>query len=102
MKLLILADDLTGALDTGVQFSLRNIPTSVIVSEKPGISRLTQDCEVLSINAETRHMDRKSAYYCIKSLLEKYASPGHYIYIKTDSALRGNIGAAFLAAWEAP
>ncbi len=98
MKLLILADDFTGAMDSGVQLSLRNIPTTVAVSPNAGENWLTEDCEVLSVNMETRHLSALDAYNCIRSFLEKYAIPGCYVYIKTDSALRGNVGPSFQAA----
>ncbi len=98
MKLLILADDFTGALDTGVQLSLRSIPTCVVASTQNSHNYYSENCEVLSFNMETRHLDEKSAYYSMKSVLEKYATPGHFVYIKTDSALRGNIAAVIQAA----
>lgn len=98
LQLLILADDFTGALDTGVQLSKQNIPTTVMVSAEDTIRFPAEKCEVLSINAQTRHLSQKEAYLRIRRLLEKYAVPGRYIYIKTDSALRGNIGPAFGAA----
>lgn len=98
MKLLILADDFTGALDTGVQLSLHNISTRVITSIQNTHNYTCENCEVLSFNMETRHLDEKNAYISMKSVLEKYATPGHFVYIKTDSALRGNIAAAIQAA----
>lgn len=98
MKLLIFADDFTGALDTGVQLSLRNISTTVVTSVKNSHNYYTEGCEVLAFNMETRHLEEKNAYNSMKSVLEKYATPGHFVYIKTDSALRGNIGAAIQAA----
>lgn len=98
MKLLILADDFTGALDTGVQLSLRNIPTCVVTSTQNTHNYYSENCEVLAFNMETRHLPEKSAYNSMKSVLEKYATPGHFVYIKTDSALRGNISAAIQAA----
>ncbi len=99
MKLFILADDFTGAMDTGVQLSKAQIKTLVfskIPSEKPD----TDTCEVLVINTNLRHAEPKFAYTAICSLLTAYASPELHIYIKTDSAMRGNISAAIAAATE--
>ncbi len=99
MRLLILADDFTGAMDTGVQLSARGISTMVAVSpDRISKDALGEDYEVLSVNMETRHLHVYDAYLTVKALLEKYALPGRYVYIKTDSALRGTIGAAFAAA----
>lgn len=100
MKLLILSDDFTGALDTGVQLSSQNIPTTVYVSARGAVPLTMEpdDAEVLVINAETRHLSYEEAYACTQSLLKRYAVPGVYVYVKTDSALRGNIAAACQAA----
>ncbi len=100
MKLLILADDFTGAMDTGVQLSLRGVSTKVVVTESAAANCDLQDCQVLSVNMETRHLSQEKAYYCMKSFLEKYAPLGCHVYLKTDSALRGTIAAAFQAAMD--
>ena len=39
LLLLILADDFTGALDTGVQFAACGIPTRVVVGEQVDFAR---------------------------------------------------------------
>ena len=60
VKLLILADDFTGALDTGVQFSGKGIRTQVVVSShwvEPD-----SDCDVMVIDVETRHVPKEKAY----------------------------------------
>lgn len=101
MRLLIIADDLTGALDTGVQLSRQNIPTTVLVSAGNIANTEAPACEVLSINLETRHLSPEDAYARTRKVLEKYAISGCAVYIKTDSALRGNTGAALAAASDA-
>lgn len=98
MKLLIIADDLTGALDTGVQLSRQQISTKVFVSAESAADMDIPACEVLSVNLETRHLSPEDAYARTRRVLEKYAISGCAVYIKTDSALRGNTGAALAAA----
>ena len=101
IKLLIIADDFTGALDTGVQFASRGISTRVIVEHEDGCWT-DSDAVVLVIDAETRHLPGEQAYklvYCITKQAVDAGIP--YLYKKTDSALRGNIGSeltAFLRA----
>lgn len=97
MKLLILADDFTGALDTGVQLSKNSIKTTVM-SNPDTTPVLEPDCQVLVINANIRHASPADAYGCIEKLLNKYMVNFSHIYLKTDSALRGNISATFAAA----
>lgn len=101
MKLLILADDLTGALDTGVQLSRRHIPTTVLTNIEDNHASRPLDCQVLSVNLECRHLAEADTYARTRATIEKYATPGHYVYVKTDSALRGSTGAMFAAALDA-
>ena len=101
VKLLIIADDFTGALDTGVQFTKVGIETKVIVNTELDLDQ-NSDVEVLVLNAETRHLEKEQAYSIIYQLIktaEKAKIP--FIYKKTDSALRGNIGSELTAVLDA-
>lgn len=101
VKLLIIADDFTGALDTGVQFSFGGIKTKVIVDNHLEV-REDEKNQVLVIDAETRHLSDTDAYRIIYDIVEAAEKAGiPYIYKKTDSALRGNIGSELTAALEA-
>lgn len=101
VKLLIIADDFTGALDTGVQFSSGGIKTKVIVDNHLEV-REDERNQVLVIDAETRHLSDTDAYRIIYDIVEAAEEAGiPYIYKKTDSALRGNIGSELTAALEA-
>lgn len=99
MKLLILADDFTGAMDTGVQLSKAQIKT-LVFSKLPDRKRKATlpPCEVLVFNTNLRHEAPEAAYQIIADLLKTYYEPGLYVYMKTDSALRGNISATLAAA----
>lgn len=97
MKLLILADDFTGAMDTGVQLSQKNIKT-LVFPDIPEDSFFLEECQVLVINTNLRHEKPDKAYQVIETLVQRYYRPGLHIYIKTDSALRGNISAYLEAA----
>ncbi len=97
MKLLILADDFTGAMDTGVQLSKKHIKTLV----SPGIPtdfHLSEDCQVFVINTGLRHASMDYAYKTMETLLHTWVRPDTTVYIKTDSALRGNVAAYLCAA----
>lgn len=98
--LLIIADDFTGALDTGVQFTARGIQTQVVVN--PEVDFAAHDTTVLVVDTETRHLPAKQAYEIVSRLTDRAHQAGvRYIYKKTDSALRGNIGAELAAALNA-
>ena len=55
-QLLILADDFTGALDTGVQFASTGAVTRVITGQSVSLEAYAGTCEVLVVDAETRHL----------------------------------------------
>ena len=102
MKLLILADDFTGGLDTGVQFAARGISTCVITNPDADYAAEAGASDVLVVVAETRHLPPKDAYRAVFSAVRKGVEAGiPYIYKKTDSALRGNIGAELTAVLKA-
>lgn len=100
VKLLILADDFTGALDTGVQFSGKGIRTQVVVSGhwvEPD-----SDCDVMVIDMETRHVPKEKAYEIVNDVCQRAVKYGiRCFYKKTDSALRGNVGSELQAAVDA-
>lgn len=98
--LLIIADDFTGALDTGVQFAAHGIRTRVVVDPDVDFSAL--ETRVLVVDTETRHLPAAKAYDTVAKLTGRAQQAGvGYIYKKTDSALRGNIGAELAAVLEA-
>ncbi len=93
IKLLVISDDFTGALDTGVKFSSQGIKTKVTTEVNFAYDNENEDIEVLVIDAETRHVNSDEAYNIVfKIVTDALANGVEYIYKKTDSALRGNIG----------
>jgi len=102
IKLLIISDDFTGALDTGVQLSAEGAATYVTLDSEFNMSDFTQDIDVLVINTETRHLDQEQAYKIVFSITRRARKAGiPYVYKKTDSVLRGNIGAEISAVLNA-
>ena len=100
IQLLIMADDFTGALDTGVQFAACKIPTRVIVDLN--VKMAGEGVDVLVVDTETRHLSAKEAGRIIENLTKRAMEAGiRFIYKKTDSALRGNIGAELSALLKA-
>lgn len=102
VKLLIIADDLTGALDTGVQFAARGLNTRVVISPNYDFRELDSSVQVLAIDAETRHLMAKEAYDVVYDITKRAVALNiPYLYKKTDSALRGNIGSELTAMLDA-
>ena len=60
--LLIIADDLTGANDTGVQFAKQGIRVIVSIRHEQRLQTWADDCQVLVVNTESRHVLPEEAY----------------------------------------
>lgn len=97
IKMLIIADDFTGALDTGVKFSTAGSRTKVSTDTEMDFTADIPE-EVLVLCAPTRHLPAREAYDMIRRIAAR-AAAAHIgcIFKKTDSALRGNIGAELSA-----
>jgi len=102
IKLLVIADDLTGATDTGVQFAKQGIATFVTFDMDVDIKTLSADLQVLVIDTESRHLAPDKATGRVKKVINLARKQGvSFFYKKTDSTLRGNVGAELDAALEA-
>ncbi|HLS53683.1 MAG TPA: four-carbon acid sugar kinase family protein [Tissierellaceae bacterium] len=100
IKLLVIADDLTGALDTGVKLAKEKISTLIVLNFKEIEKQDLKDYEVIVIDTNSRHMEAKKAGQKIEDILRHFKDLEvdiEYIYKKTDSALRGNIGSELSA-----
>ncbi len=87
---LIIADDLTGALECGARFAQCGLDSSVQV----GGCVLGSDADAVVIDTESRHLTCEDAAAAVRQAAAGYSG---LIYKKTDSTLRGNIGAELSA-----
>lgn len=103
VRLLVIADDFTGALDTGIQFKSRNSVVMLYMRDQEKLREiLEKNIQVLIIDAETRHLSAYEAYKIVYQIVEISVRYGvSYIYKKTDSGLRGNIGSELTALLDA-
>lgn len=89
----IIADDLTGANDTGVQYVKNGYSTMVkIMNDDDVSSKMFHSSDVVVINTDTRPLSSEEAYKKVFSLAEKLDKLNNveYIYKKVDSLMRGN------------
>ena len=85
---LIIADDFTGANDTGVQLKKRGIKTNVILDTK----NINDFSISYVIDTESRGLTEKDAYEKVKNQIKKlFTQDFELVYKKVDSTLRGNI-----------
>ncbi len=102
VTLLIIADDFTGALDTGVKFAAWGASVRVVTDCRYEFGRGRDEVQVLVMDAETRHLQGHEAYQRVYGIVRRAKRAGvRYIYKKTDSALRGNIGSELAAVLDA-
>jgi uncharacterized protein YgbK (DUF1537 family) len=92
-KLVIVADDFTGANDTGVQFSKNKLRT-IVITDTRRLKDSLEKCDVLVLNTESRFDDKETAYRKAYEAGKKIPGEGvKFFYKKVDSTMRGNIGA---------
>ena len=89
----VIADDLTGANDTGVQFTKKGYNTIVSVLDEQSTIIIPDNLDVFVMDTETRELESKTARKRLKSILEKInINKEDVVYKKVDSTLRGNMG----------
>lgn len=94
----VIADDLTGAMDTAQGFAARGYATTVLANpEADTTANLPDDgTAVLSINTDSRYDEERRA---VDKVSEAVATlPTNTVYKKVDSTLRGNFAAEVDAA----
>ena len=100
-KVLILADDFTGALDVGAQFVQSGTRIKVINdNENLNVEKALSETDILVIHTNSRHVSADTAFQRIRNICEKVEALGNkdvLIYKKIDSALRGCIGTELAA-----
>ncbi len=98
----IIADDLTGADDTSLQFHLRGANTQILLDYSV-IPENKVSTQVWAIPTETRNSDAPTAYERVKQATNVLAETYNveYFYKKMDSTLRGHIAVEALAMLDA-
>ena len=88
-KFLIIADDFTGANDTGVQIKKHGLPASVLLK----MDDFSKTKGSVVFDTESRVIPAEEAYSKVKGALQEALEQGDYelLYKKVDSTLRGNI-----------
>ena len=94
-----LADDLTGALEVGAKFAASGLGSLV---QTDVMRPLESGVQCLCLDAELRHLDAPECEARTRELVSR-ATKGNRrsLYLKTDSTLRGQIGAQFKAVLSA-
>jgi len=102
-RTLILADDLTGANDTAIQFRKHGFSSLVVTGITQADRCLFKDYDVVSINSDSRGMCPDDAYRVVHDTVKVFdaGNNGIFVYKKIDSLLRGNPGQELAAVMDA-
>mgnify|MGYP001292098683 CR=1 FL=1 len=100
-RVFILADDLTGACDSGAAFLASGRSVRVMLDAASPYSHHPES--VLAFTTETRNLPPEQAAKLVTGVVAnlKNASSPHLLFKKVDSAARGHFGAETLAALNA-
>jgi uncharacterized protein YgbK (DUF1537 family) len=100
----LIADDLTGASDAGVQFTRSGLSARVLFETHRPLAH--PDVDAVAIDTDSRALPAQQAYARVRQAADALRPlEPRYIYKKIDSTLRGNLGAeidAMMDAFEAP
>lgn len=101
-KVVIIADDLTGACDTGIKLVESGCNAEVIIDANMLPGALDGENTFYAINTNTRSADRDEAYHTVREVATQVCTyKPDMVYKKIDSVLRGNIGAEVDAVMDA-
>ena len=96
-ELWMTADDFTGALDSGVQLAKAGL--AVRVALDGGLRENANGAAVRVADTQSRHLPPEEAKERVRAQMAAAAKAGvPVLYKKTDSTLRGNLGAEFEGA----
>jgi len=101
LKVAIIADDLTGALDTGTPFVDAGLSVAVAIDVGAISETLATGCEVVVVNTASRALPEEEAAGRVRAAAKALLAASPQIVLKKiDSRLKGNVAAesAALAA----
>lgn len=103
-RIVIIADDLTGAADCSAMFAELGFRSMVLLESAqtvPGTSEGCEEAQVLAVDANTRCLGAEDAAGAVSRMVRRYSSHSDLIFKKVDSTLRGNVGAELAAVLRA-
>ncbi|WP_026123070.1 four-carbon acid sugar kinase family protein [Nocardiopsis halotolerans] len=97
-QILVLSDDLTGANATGARFARSGMRVASV--DAGHARRAAPAYDAVVANLDSRHLDAPKAADLVRSTVERLW-PVELVVKRTDTTLRGNVGAELEAAWQA-
>ncbi len=102
LRVLIIADDLTGAMDAAGPFATAGVETWVVADPMQCDPAVLASAGVVSVNTDTRHLGAVQAGERVRAIAARLGC-GSYpvVFKKIDSTLRGNVVAETRALMQA-
>lgn len=101
-RVLIVADDLTGAMDTAGPFAQQGLGTVVVAQPLDCNPAAVADAQVVALNTESRHLPADAAAQRVAACAAHFDGQRFaVVFKKIDSTLRGNVVAETLALMRA-
>lgn len=92
-RVIIVADDLTGALDSAVAFAGRGFSTLAACSPERLAAALDAGPDVVAVSTSTREADESAAVDVLEAVGDRLAGHGAILFKKVDSRLKGHVAA---------
>ena len=100
-RVLIIADDLTGALDTAGPFAQRGLATKVVAQPLHCEADSVRGAQIVAVNSASRHLPADAAAERVKQCARIFSDQAFdFVFKKIDSTLRGNVAAESMALLE--
>lgn len=97
----VIADDLTGACDSGIEF-LPCVPSVLVQVSPDSPEPAAGTCDIVVHNTQSRRLSPQDAYARVFGVASRVISSGAGLILKkVDSALRGNFGRETAAVMDA-
>lgn len=98
LKVAIIADDLTGSLDTGTPFVEAGLSVAVAIDIEAAGKALETGAEVVVVNTASRGLPEEEAAARVRAVAGTLRAAGSAIFMKKiDSRLKGNVAAESIA-----
>ncbi|WP_320195451.1 four-carbon acid sugar kinase family protein [Agrobacterium rosae] len=95
-RLLIVADDLTGALDTAAPFAAAGMKVTVVANQAFVAGAIAGDADVITVTTRSREIPADEAANRVASI-KAAMKPGIRLFKKVDSRMKGNLAAELAA-----
>ncbi|WP_319529795.1 four-carbon acid sugar kinase family protein [uncultured Cohaesibacter sp.] len=97
MKLVVIADDLTGALDSAVAFAEQGLKVLCALDQSHLSAAMDQDVDVVAVSTGSREIEQQEAVERVRTVLgiirQSKGGKGLRLFKKVDSRLKGHVAA---------